>query len=223
MNSYDRAALFSLGYAFRRRFAFVELSSPYRKAENIEYPDSRGEWINTNNKDTRAFEQISKEISRWIKEDRLSRAIGTDEENSELEEGLVDTWSAINDEKWNPAKLLNYLVGWFTRKKMVDMGYAQTVDSIKFLLVYLIKEDISFENSLKAVDQAFLSYILPQVEYFLPKVRRERISRVSGQQDEKKKLNDLQTLLSELGLLTSMYKIIEITERLDKFGETSIY
>lgn len=224
MNSYDRAALFSLGYAFRRRFAFVELSSPYREAVDIEYTDtSQGKWIEENRNYTRAYENISEEITRWIEDDRLSRAIGTDEENSELEEHLADTWSAIDAEDWNPAKLLNYLVGWFTQNNMVDMGYAQTVDSIKFLLIYLSIEGISYENSQKAVDQAFLAYILPQVEYFLPKVRRERISRGSGQQDEKKKLNDLQALLSDLGLVLSVKKIKEIIERLEKFGDTSVY
>ena len=35
LNNYDRAILFSLGYAFRRRFAFIEIPSPFKNKDDL--------------------------------------------------------------------------------------------------------------------------------------------------------------------------------------------
>jgi len=222
MNSYDRAALFSLGYAFRRRFAFVELISPYKDTSELEYPNNiENVWQDSNNSYSTAFESIQNEINRWIEEDFESRAIDYEEDSAGFDKILKETWTYLQSVKWNPARLLNSLVGWFTEKNMVDMGFAQTVDSIKFLIIYLSKEGFSFNNSQKAVDQAFLAYILPQLEYFLPKVRRESISRIVGK-PEHEKMVSLLTLLESLGLIYSYNKIKDIENRL-KLGETTVF
>ena len=103
------------------------------------------------------------------------------------------------------------------------MGYAQTVDSLKYLIIYLSYEGVNFINSLKAVDQAFLAYIVPQLEYFLPKIRRESITKERSEQKEMEKISDLQKYVSELGLIRSSEKIQQIIKRLSDFGEVSIF
>lgn len=110
-----------------------------------------------------------------------------------------------------------------TAQKLVDMGYAQTVDSIKFALVYLTFEGFTPENVMKAVDKAFLAYMMPQLEYFLPKVRREKIMRGTEEEEGRRKLDELVEMLEKLGMVESHSKLQYILEQLDRYGETSVF
>ena len=101
MNSYDRAVLFSLGYAFRRRFAFVEVPSPYLPPMDAEYniETAEGKWRDPVEAKSRAYESVSDEISRWLKEDVESRElIHPQFQYTEFEKGLQETWSRVSDE-----------------------------------------------------------------------------------------------------------------------------
>ena len=49
MNNYDKAILFSLGFAFRRRFAFIEVPSPF-KSSSVEYGVEQGTEQNWRNR-----------------------------------------------------------------------------------------------------------------------------------------------------------------------------
>ena len=212
MNSYDRAVLFSLGYAFRRRFAFVEIPSPYLSPIDAEYDIETAEerWRDKAEQRSRAYESVSDEISRWLTEDVDSRKIHPPKLlDMGVEEALQEVWSKIRDETvWSPSAVLDSLAKWMTDNKMVEMGYAQTVDSIKFTLVYLAYEGLTPENAMKAVDKAFLAYIMPQLEYFLPKVRREKIMSRTEEGEGRKKLDALLGILESLGLIESHAKYV---------------
>ncbi len=223
MNSYDRAALFSLGYAFRRRFAFVELPSPYKEvSENGYTRDSQEKWIELQSYSI-AYEKVSDEINRWIKSDVDKMSRGFISDHNSLEVKMSEVWNQIKEVDWDPSVVVNAVIGWITERDLVDMGYAQTVDSLKYLIIYLSYEGFNFINSLKVVDQAFLAYIIPQLEYFLPKIRRESITKERSEHKEMEKIRDLQKYISELGLIRSSEKIQQIIKRLSDFGEVSIF
>jgi uncharacterized protein YktB (UPF0637 family) len=221
MNSYDRAALFSLGYAFRRRFAFIEVPSPYHTITDEEYDVKSAEehWRELFNKRSPAFDEVREEVSTWIKNETRSRINYP---------GIVDvtlekTWDIIREEKiWNPVVLLDSLANWLTEQKIVDMGYAQTVDSLKFVLIYLTLEGVTPENIIKSLDHAILAYILPQLEYFLPKVRREKIKGETEEMEGRKKLDSLEKKLDSFGFIKSLKKFKVVLDRLDRYDEVSV-
>lgn len=227
MNSYDRAALFSLGYAFRRRFAFVEVPSPYHTITDEEYDIKSVEehWRELIDKRSPAFDSVCTEISNWIKNETSSRGISYPgiADLTKFEEALEETWNTIREEKaWNPAVLLDSLASWLTDQEIVDMGYAQTVDSLKFVLTYLTLEEVTPENIIKSLDHAILAYILPQLEYFLPKVRREKIKRETEGMDGRRKLDNLKEKLVSFGLMKSLKKLQVVLNKLDRYDDTRV-
>jgi len=218
MNSYDRAILFSLGYAFRRRFAFVEVPSPYTTSNIAEYDfNAIDRWEGFIGGESPAFRAISKEIENWLKE-KDSRVYPTSTEG-DFEKKLKETWHKFKEDPRNPAALLDKLAYWITNEGIVELGYAQTVDAIKFILVYLSMEGYEKENILKAVDQAFLAYILPQLEYILPIVRRENIL---GMETSKDKIIRLKDECLKLGLVRSYKKLEDALKNLENYGITRI-
>jgi len=227
INSYDRAALFSLGYAFRRRFAFLELSSPYLTiVEDEPINVEEINWQILTKRENNTLESIRVEISKWVSQQEDPHILDPDRRITNLDSfssDLSDTINHLANDPLNVYHLFHFLSEWITRHDIVGMGYAQTVDAIKFVLIYMCLVEKNSINLCKAADFSFLSYYLPHLEYFLPKVRREKISRAASEQVEFQKLEKLGNQLRELGLLKSAQKLEVIINRIVKFGETSVF
>lgn len=209
MNSYDKAMLHKLGYAFRRRFAFVEIPSPFGSNDKKSSwsQEIEDEWISKLDQiDTEIFEEnIRPELEKWKE--------NFEDENKTLIEPLDDfNLEECSDElftgEWeskNPLLVFIYLAEKITKKGIVDLGYAQIVDSSKYLLSYLsLKYPLNEEDVINGVDEAIISYFLPHLEYAIPKLRQEQ---VEGKEELKKELKEVRGIVKDLGLKKSAVKI----------------
>lgn len=235
MNSYDRALLFSLGFAFRRRFAFVEVPSPFKESDFQKFELRDDVWNEELAKIKGKFEDVMKNIKleiekKWINEGNflslplsLKTAIGF---SGNLKDKLEKVSRQILNGEFDPynvfdisVKLANYV----TENQIIDLGYAQPVDLIKFAITYLTlfpSEDPK-KSIVEAMDEAVKAYFIPQIEYFLPKVRREMAISEEEGEIQKEKLESLIEYLRNLGLIKSAYKLENAKEQL-KFGEIRI-
>lgn len=169
MNTYDRAILFSLGYAFRRRFAFIEIGSPFRELAEREYSLKEENWKN---------EVLEYEPWEIIKKETFN-LIGSDFKvtPNDFIEKVLELNKAFYSGKYdpyNPYKLVNRISTYLSRNKIVDIGYAQPIDLIKYVLSKLVLyTDEDFDLSIiRAIDEGIKSYFIPQILYYLPKARR---------------------------------------------------
>jgi len=64
---------------------------------------------------------------------------------------------------------------------------------------------------------------MPQLEYFLPKVRREKIMSGTEEGEGRKKLDELLGILESLSLIESHAKLKYILEQFDKYGDASVF
>lgn len=234
MNTYDRAILFSLGYAFRRRFAFVEVASPFTEKVEETYEAKEGTWkAEISVIEEERFKEFVEEIKMWIQkkaflqlpEDFKSR-IGQPE-SFDLGDRLRTLCDDIEEgklEPFNPFRLAYKLAEHVTKLEIVEIGYAQPVDVVKYALVYvtLFLGDNQKTAMVKALDEAVRAYFIPHLEYYLPKARRKMT--IGGKKEEeevKEKLEDLRRLFGTLGLRKSEQKVQETIKKLE-IGETSI-
>jgi len=214
MNSYDKAMLHKLGYAFRRRFAFVDIPSPFGSNEKKSSwsQEIEDEWISKLDQfNTEIFEKnIQPELEKWKN--------SLEDENKTLIESLDDfnleeCWSELFTGEWeskNPLLVFTYLAEKITKKGIVDLGYAQIVDSSKYLLSYLsLKDPLNEKDVINGVDEAIISYFLPHLEYAIPKLRQEQ---VEGKEELKNELKEVRKIVKDLGLKKSAVKI----EKLEK-------
>jgi len=181
MNTYDRALLFSLGYAFMRRFAFIPLESLLREIESKE-ADSKMQITN----DIKPF--LEKETIKKLKEktkeivfNHFSKVAGEDKAFIFSELKIRDK-SEVNkiidklkiDENFDVIDVFLYVANIITNEGLVEIGHAIVFDAAKFMIAYsLLFPDET--NPKRLLDEAIVSYLLPQLEYFMPKLRRARI------------------------------------------------
>jgi len=212
MNSYDRAILFSLGFAFRRRFAFIELPSPFKHSVTDYSLDKENEqnWYTRMNNLVRdeAFTNIQRWIEDWI--DSFSdneRLLFSSFPN--FEKNLKETYGKMKSgamDPYNPQAIMYSLAEEITKKGLVEFGFAQVVDGLKFVIAFLSLSSNSSTNlAVEAVDNAFLAYFIPQFEYILPDLRREKIS--GERQGIENTLEQVIQILDELGLKQSIAKL----------------
>jgi len=234
MNTYDTALLFSLGYAFRRRFAFIEIGSPFIGETKEKYELNEKEWSALEIHLDDRIGDLSKEIENWISKavflrlpPSLKLKLGLPEEfdltksmrqiNNKIKNGEVDPF--------NPYKLACSLSEIMTEEKIIEAGYAQAVDFIKYALVYAAifsKEKVKVDL-VKAMDEAVKAYFIPQIEYYLPRARRRMtIGRKEEAEEAIGKLNKIETMLGKLGLIKSSEKLKVIITNL-KAGETRLF
>jgi hypothetical protein len=218
MNSYDKAVLFSLGFAFRRRFAFIEIPSPFKTGDKPYELDAENhqKWLSRISTYTvlvpndKVFLIIEESVAKWIDsftdDERLLFARFLN-----LESDLKRTFEKIKNGGMNPYDPYIAVYSFakeISEKEQVEFGFAQLVDAFKFLTTYIALESsrTDVKNLVaEAVDQAFLAYFMPQFEYIIPDLRKERIS--GEQTNIQKMLGDVEEMLSGLGLKQSARKI----------------
>lgn len=234
MNTYDTALLFSLGYAFRRRFAFVEIGSPFVDKPEEKYELNEEPWQKLQVSDNGEMKDIMEEIETWISKATFLQPSSSLKQKLQFSEefDLTKTLQSLNKrikdgefDPLNPYKLACNLSETVTREGVIEAGYAQAVDVVKYTLVY---SAIFSENSerlalVRAMDEAVKAYFIPQVEYYLPRARRKMT--IGGKSEAEaaiSKLNALETRVEKLGLVKSREKMREIVSRLQA-GETRLF
>lgn len=184
MNSEDQAQLFALGYAFRRRFAFVEVP-PLHENSDYAVPDAEPDTISINEE----FAQIEYVLRQAVKDDFEQMSSVANDTPFALpyletvisgEEDLADTIDAqyeTTQSKLTPPNsslTFDQAIRWFVQqldeRDIVSVGQGIIIDAYKYVIVY----DMLFPSSVdwSAVDRAVASYILPQVEPFMTELRR---------------------------------------------------
>lgn len=235
MNSYDRALLFSLGFAFRRRFAFVEIPSPFKKSDAQDYEFKDELWDEELSKVSGKFEEEMENIRREIGKNWISQGKFLSLPNSlkaamgfagDLKEQLERVSQRVLDREFDPYNIYDIsvrLADYVTEKDIIEFGYAQPIDLIKFAITYLalFSSEDSRKTIIEAMDEAVKAYFIPQMEYFLPKVRREMTIGKGDGESEEEKLKKLIEYLRDLGLKKSASKLKNAKNRL-KFGEIRI-
>ncbi|HDH44948.1 MAG TPA: hypothetical protein ENG66_06130 [Thermococcus sp.] len=202
MNVYDRSLLFSLGYAFMRRFAFIEVPSLLRfetvsgsQPGEVKIEDVGGERLEEAEK---LKEVIRESVVRQMKLKRgndfavVFRELAEKDIRRELEDCLKKV--RVGDFDFLDVLLM------FARKatdlNVVEIGQAMLIDAAKFILAYymLFPEDVG----VWLVDEAVVAYILPQFEFFMPQLRRAKVFEEKEYEERWKKLIGL---ASKLGLV----------------------
>lgn len=211
MNTYDQAQLFSLGYAFRRRFAFVDVPSlldtydPSKtsiEAESIPavsptldeaydelvdiVKNAAIESLSVGANGSGVHENdVAAVVPEFADEERLSEAVEALRENSDLQTDGLSVFETIV-----------YFAYEIYDRDVIDVGQALLIDIAK----YLIAHQLMFPDrtSRETLDEAVVAYIAPQFEYFMSELRRaETIDRDSDAVD---RFNQLITLASDLNL-----------------------
>lgn len=226
MNTYDTALLFSLGYAFRRRFAFIEISSPFTEQLEEKYEPDEDQWRKLEIQTEDRIKDLAEEIKKWISSVtylqpstslKLKLQVPQDFDFAETLQSLNKRIEAGEFDPFNAYKLACSLSESLTREGVIEAGYAQAVDVVKYALVYtaIFSKNSEKVDLVAAIDEAVMAYFIPQIQYYLPRARR---TITIGKKEEAEaaigKLQALQNKFQKLGLIKSGNKLEAIISRL---------
>ncbi|WP_423743925.1 AAA family ATPase (plasmid) [Haladaptatus sp. SPP-AMP-3] len=200
MNTQDRAQLFSLGYAFRRRFAFVNVPSLFA-AEDTQEPIPPSSQV---------------DLSRHIKQSRevIETAVLTDLNlDSKIPndspfvlpviEAILSPQSALKSATGALSThggtdfidVILRFVQVLSDKNIVDIGQGLVIDAIKFIIIY--RELFPDSADWTLVDTAMTAYIVPQLDAFGSELRRA--TTVASDTDAVTRFTDARDTASALG------------------------
>lgn len=212
MNTYDKALLFSLGYAFMRRFAFIQV--PSLLVENKE-PDAETDALpppipkHLENLRKIIMDAAISQLSLLKESDIALIFSGTffPVDLRTLNEKVGEKASEANQKI--TARGIGFMdvlltVAGCATENGVEMGQALLIDAAKFVISYylLFPED---SNPNKIIDEAIVAYIVPQLEYFMPQLRKAEIFQ---EQQLNKKWDSICECVRQFGLPKS-YMVLE--------------
>lgn len=213
MNTYDRAILFSLGYAFIRRFALYSVKS-ILLTENQTYeslnidPAILGQ-IET---DTRLKEKISSAVKQHFTMKRDNDRSYLDESlkiNDEQE--IIRIFDSLRIGNKTILDLLVYVISKINSLKICEVGHAILFDAAKFIIAYyrLFRDEFTDARTgnqamLDLLTSTISAYVLPHIEYFMPKLRR---GLVLDEPKYRSSWEQLVELFNKLGLISIVEKL----------------
>jgi MoxR-like ATPase len=201
MNTQDRAQLFSLGYAFRRRFAFVSVPSLFSSPEShasaapnyqTELPDhiqATRDVIESAVLTDLHLDPVTDNDTPFVLP-ILSKII---EPQSALEEA-TNTLTAGNTDFIDA--ILEF-VHTLSDLDIVDIGQGVVIDAIKFVVLY--REMFPDSADWTLVDDAITAYIVPQLDSFSSELRRA--TTVATDSDAVARFKDARDTAEELGFV----------------------
>jgi len=228
MNSYDKALLFKLGYALLRRFAIVEMRRNFKFEPN---PQGWIEKVKEFVKEVKSCD-IEKSVNLDIIENEFHLT------RSEFDDYvLIDSILQIILKRFNGIKgvleklamnlgltssdilSLIYKIICTINEKLsefnVEITEAPIADTIKFLAVStLLDENWASQHLATLLDEAFSSYIIPQLDILADKVRAERLGLlpVKGAKRLKDELEELSKMMEDLTLNRSYKQLKRLAE-----------
>lgn len=206
-NTYDLAQLFSLGYAFRRRFAFLEVPSQLGSSGSTSVEPS--EYTVPRIDASEALESVSasdvEAVASWAA-DRLNYA----EQDEHQAEGapeidpralypqfastlrINDTLKTVQERDMglkgeNFIRVVLGLSNAATEHEVIEVGRAIVMDVVAYVLAY----ELAFPNEAdqETVDQACCAYLVPQFENVMSDLRQaDALSRDDEIENEFKKI-----------------------------------
>lgn len=180
MNTYDQAQLFSLGYAFRRRFAFVKVAS---LLDESTVPEVSGRPASALVSELSGRAQhVVKIIHNKIPVYFETGADDTPADVAPIFPKFAERGTAADarDQLLSDDELTRHGLDFIqvlavfgervTTLDVIDIGQALLIDAAKFVVAHqlLFPEETGWDT----VDQAVLAYIVPQFEQFMSDLRR---------------------------------------------------
>ncbi|QZA89506.1 AAA family ATPase [Salinarchaeum sp. IM2453] len=184
MNSEDQSQLFALGYAFRRRFAFVEVPPVYQRPESNQ-PEADIDNVNLDPD----YEKSTYIVERAAIND-FDHSSPFDADSSLAIPYLEDVFevdknvSEVTDKEFQQARqnispvgsdlsfdrAIHGFVQKLDKENVAAIGQGIVIDAYKYIIVYhmLFPDDADWST----VDQAVVAYILPQIEPYMSELRR---------------------------------------------------
>jgi MoxR-like ATPase len=228
MNSYDKALLFKLGYALLRRFAIVEMRRNFKFEPN---PQGWIEIVKEFVKEGKSCD-LEKSVNLDIIENEFYLT------RSEFDDYvLIDPILQIILKRFNGIKgvleklamnlgltssdilSLIYKIICTINEKLsefnVEITEAPIADTIKFLAVStLLDENWVSQHLATLLDEAFSSYIIPQLDILADKVRAERLGLlpIKGAKRLKDELEELSKMMEKLALNRSYKQLKRLAE-----------
>jgi hypothetical protein len=208
MNSYDRTLLFRLGFALMRRFAFIEIKSPFSSyeekynIEKIEFGKFK-DYID-DDKMEECFNEAKSQLLMFSNGEYEDYCV-ISKENFDKIKGIIDQANFPEDF----LKAMNLIVAiskYLTINGIIDIGYAQMVDALKFLIVFFsLKSKVPTINELLyALDEAISAYIFPQLDVLGSKIRMEELEIYGGKKELSEKINEFYKEIKNLNLNKSV-------------------
>lgn len=228
MNSEDQAQLFALGYAFRRRFAFVEVPPVY------DLPDQQTPSVSVESVELEEeFEKTGALISQaTVDSFDHEPAVGNDspfaipylEEVFEMDDDPSSVVAEEFDEALQsispPDAELSFdraLLGFVQKldtEGVATIGQGILIDAYKYVVThYMLYPE---ESGWETVDQAVVSYILPQIESYMVDLRRS--GTVASDSDAEAAFESVIEKASEIGLHQTESRLEEALETHEIIG-----
>lgn len=218
MNTYDKAQLFSLGYAFRRRFAFVDVPSLLVTEDSTEPSAPRGNPFQAEDYppaleqtkpviESAAIENMLRSEGQMVKNDSVT--VFQTSDNRETIEEAFDKLLTDDELSAGSTDVLDVLLLFSnaaTSRDIVEVGQALLIDAVKFILAY----DVMFDAGWSTVDRAIISYLVPQFEHFMPELRRAET--INQDSDAPERFDELIQLTDDLNLPATTAALEEAKE-----------
>jgi MoxR-like ATPase len=225
MNVQDRALLFSLGYAFMRRFAFVKEAS--QLADDATPPDVQFEAATKDVAAARLQAAVSwlksttgsalkSEVEQSIRGLKGLRRASPAEDVATIEEVDLDgAIGKLNGRKarldlpggavdLDPVEALLVIAKVATDLPVVEIGQALVMDAAKFLAVYVSK--FADGDVPSVLDEAVCAYVLPQFEFFIPQLRK---AKMLGDKESQASWDLVTACASLLGMKRTAWRLSE--------------
>ena len=121
---------------------------------------------------------------------------------------VKDIFDSLKVEGLDALDLLIYVAHKITNMGFVEIGHAMIFDAAKFLVAYYL---LSLENTdiQMLLDEVVLAYLLPQLEYFMPKLRK---GKVFGEEKYVKMWEGMTRIFEELNLPLTLKRLREAEE-----------
>ncbi len=174
MNTEDQAQMFALGYAFRRRFSFVKVPPIQSPQPTSEFSGPAIDSINLRKQSRRARQIIQREVRSYFSEDKA----GTDSkyaipalEDIVFNDDICDkVFRTLGPQDIQFDTAILSFVETLADEEIAQIGQGIIIDAIKYIITSyaLFPEETDWET----VDEAVMSYILPQLESYMAELRR---------------------------------------------------
>jgi 5-methylcytosine-specific restriction endonuclease McrBC GTP-binding regulatory subunit McrB len=195
MNAYDRSLLLPLGFAFMRRFAFIKVPSKIAIDEEIQsvydqeikerYEEVQKifneavEWLNVIGRTLKkqiidAIKEFGKLRNDEYADYAMLKNIDLDEVIGEQLNKEQSYCLKIGNKDLDFIDLLLILSRVISKLKIAEIGLAMIIDAVKFVAVYLAKSNSKIPLQ-QIMDEAINAYILPQFEFIMPALRKEKV------------------------------------------------
>lgn len=227
MNSSDQAQLFALGYAFRRRFAFIDVPSLFAENDEV-YGESQDPLpdIPTPTLPSKVHNFcdelpsiIAEKFDTEIKlENDTPLCFPGLETNLETADDVSETLHRVRaDSDATVIEVLLHLAVEANKIDSVDLGQGLVIDAAKYVAVNAAV--FPSKADWRVVDEAISAYYLPQFDAAMPELRKEKVTGAGVMDSEETSSKTLREQLESYTETLSEYSLSKSAARLKQGQE----